>query len=189
MACPFVIHENAAIFQTIWTARRGTWIQFQRFRPVGADTGVLGDVVNILHMMTLAATFTRSPDHPDALARPVDFEWILDDAGSGNDDDIDYWWPVPPRDYVTLGVAFSNDKPSTDHYWCVHKDYCSESFNAQPVWGDQDQGWKHHNGNLLIPREALGSPAPPNQRVPQTFLSEEGMGKGYGKAMVLTWPD
>jgi hypothetical protein len=123
---------------------------------------------------------------PDALAHPVDYVWILDDRGSGNSNDISYWWPVAPPNYVALGLVWSHGvKPLVDGYWCVHKRFVTQTTASQ-VWSDAGQGWNHHNGDLLTPEMPAQPPA--NVIVPQTFLSAEAMGNGMGAPYVLCWP-
>jgi len=94
-----------------------------------------------------------------ALAHPLDFNWLCDDGGSRNPNDINYWLPVAPPNYVAMGICFSYPKPDVNSYWCVHKRYCLGLERTQ-VW--QPGGW-HRDGRLFIPT----APSVDHQLVPE----------------------
>jgi hypothetical protein len=179
--------SNWSHWNNIWTSERGEnpiafFTRFQEgagqnFRPLG-DTAQFGT--------TLSAPLVYAlPPGSDALAHPTDFIWILDDAGSGNPDNISYWWPVAPPGYVALGLCFSQGaKPVTVGYWCVHERYCLET-DWVSVWSDEGQGWKHHDGSLAS--AFAPAPAPANMILPNTLLSLEAMGNGTGASYLLSW--
>jgi hypothetical protein len=188
---PFLMKFAArADFGVIWSSERGdTPIDFYRYTGLRTDGFLpLGD-----YAITDRVPFGKQPimllapdaNHPDALAHPTDFEWILDDAGSGNSNDISYWWPVAPEGYQAVGVAFGADKPQPQNYWCVKNSYLQE-MAAQPVWSDSGSHWKHHDGSLSSPAINAAAPSDGLFLTPTTFLSNEYSGNtGSAKAFAL----
>ena len=191
-AAPFQTFEITLgqYWGAMWNSDRGDhYISFQApgdaapFLPLGglAYNGTSWPAPDMLRPLL----YMPSPDVPDSLAHPVDYTWILDDAGSGNEYDINYWWPVAPPNYVAMGVVFRpGDTPVLTDYWCVHERYVVQT-TAHEYWSDSGQGWRHHNGDLLI--ADMPNPAPPNAVHPQTLLSAEAMGNGMGVPYVLSW--
>jgi hypothetical protein len=138
-----------------------------------------GDVIAIYASMYspfphATTTMLLTPgDDPDSLRHPVDFQWLLDDHGSGNTNNIHYWWPVAPPGYIALGVCFSRgEKPRLQGYWCVKECY-AVACPTLPAWNDKGQRWRSHNGSLWAPY--LESPGA-DQFVPNVYLSEEASG-------------
>jgi hypothetical protein len=140
---------------------------------------VFGDCVNYLWPETRYG-FAPDPSCPWSLAHPVDFAWVIDDAGSDAEQAISYWWPLAPSGYVALGLCFNNDKPNPQNYWCVHEVFTAPTQTKQ-YWSDAGAGW-HHNGDLFVP---IGTDAHPDAYVPTVLLSGEGMENGMGAPMVI----
>ena len=185
---PFLMQPSNN-WDVIWNSMngKGTPIMFQNYNydyPAGGPYLPLGDTAIVFGpLQTLL--FAPGPAAPKSLAHPVDFTWILDDAGSGNPSNINYWWPVAPPNYVAMGLCFSNqEKPPVSNYWCVHERHCVAAGMAE-FWSDQGSGWSHHNGDLSIP--TMPTTVPPNGLLPNTLLSTEAMGKGMGAPYVLSW--
>lgn len=188
---PFLMKFAArADFNVIWSSERGdTAIDFYRYSGSRTDGFLpLGD-----YAITDRVPFGKQPimllapdaNNPGALAHPVDFEWILDDAGSGNSNDISYWWPIAPEGYQAVGVVFGADKPATQNYWCVNNSFL-QNVGTQGNWSDSGSHWKHHDGSLSSP--AINATAPSNSLflTPTTFLSNEYSGNtGSAKAFCL----
>lgn len=181
-----------ADFQTIWYSRLDNKVpvSFLRHRNDRADDfTVVGDVIDasppLRQQPCFGWTFAPDPSCPWSLARPVDFTWILNDAGSGNSQDVAYWWPVAPPDYVALGLCFTpGPKPEAQDYWCVHKNFCVPSQKVQ-AWSDADQGWKHHNGDVFW-IAARGDD--PNSIRQSAFLSAQALDNGIGAPMAMSAP-
>lgn len=184
---PFVIKvvpgEDAV--RNLWNSERGdTAITFVQstgaqgpFLPLG-DTAMPGFSSGGTPAGVML--FAPSAAHPDALAHPTGFQWILDDAGSGNSRDIDYFRMNAPAGYSAVGICFndSGNSPDPNNYWCVKNEYV-QAITRRSVWSDDGQHWKHHNGNLNAP--AFGAAPPtlfPDQMMllPPTFLSDEDAG-------------
>jgi len=170
-------------FGVIWSSERGdTPIDFFRYTGTRTDGFLpLGD-----YAITDRVPFGKQPimllkpdaNHPDALAHPTDFAWILDDAGSGNSNDISFWWPIAPEGYQAVGVAFGADKPNPQNYWCVKNAYLQE-MATRGMWADGGSHWKHHDGSLSAPAINATAPSDSLFLTPTTFLSNEYGGKGY----------
>jgi hypothetical protein len=183
---PFQMQQGGN-WSTIWETDQGQPIQFQKYWGPGVSQSFLplGDAA-FTDSHSSPWLYAPGPAAPNALAHPIDFTWILDDAGSGNPQSIDYWWPIAPSGYVAMGVCFApkDVKPDPGSYWCVHQRHCVPAPEAA-FWNDQGQGWKHHNGNLLVP--TMPTPAPPNGFLTHTLLSAEAMENGMGAPYVLSW--
>jgi hypothetical protein len=187
---PFLMKFAArADFGVIWSSERGdTAIDFYRYAGNRTDGFLpLGD-----YAITDRVAFGKQPimllgldtNYPDALAHPTDFEWILDDAGSGNSNDLSYWWPIAPPGYQAVGVVFGAEKPQPQNYWCVKNAYLQE-MATQPAWSDSGSHWKHHDGSLSSPAINATAPGGSLFLTPTTFLSNEytgntGSAKAYG---------
>jgi hypothetical protein len=80
----------------------------------------------------------------DLLARPLDFNWMWDDVGSGGDHDASVWDPIPPPGYTCIGtvVTLGYSKPSTDLIRCIKSEYVLPA-NGVYVWDDKGSGADH----------------------------------------------
>jgi len=75
-------------------------------------------------------TITLKPksNHSSLLAKPLDYEFIWNDAGSGADDDVTVWRMKCPSGYVSLGDMVSNGpKPTSEACRCIKK----QAINAK----------------------------------------------------------
>jgi VPS62-like protein len=189
---PFRLRTIADTFDNIWNSDRGdTAITFFRSNGKGGAYLPLGDIALIGSSLGIptapGANFLFAPnDDPTVLKNPVGFTWILDDHGSGNSRDIDYFTMNPPAGYTALGIAFnsSGDGPNPKNYWCVRNDLVRSAAAAE-VWSDHEQHWKSHNGNLNVPVLNFREPPPEPSMyfVPPTFLSAEGGNQAYALRM------
>ncbi|WP_437317548.1 Vps62-related protein [Sorangium sp. So ce385] len=100
----------------------------------------LGDVAMANHGGAPRSTFVVKGDG-DVLARPVDYNRVWTDKGSGGDHDGSFWEPVAPAGYTCLGhVAAGNyTKPSTDLIRCVKSEYVLSGGSAK-IWDDAGSG-------------------------------------------------
>ena len=78
----------------------------------------------------------------DALAAPLDYTLVYNDAGSGANNDGSFWTPVPPTGYVAMGtvVQVGYGKPSLDDVVCVREDLTIPGETGALVWLDQGTG-------------------------------------------------
>lgn len=156
------------------------------FLPLGdvlATGSVLRDVVPLDGGVML---FAPTPEDPAALAHPTGFEWLLDDHGSGNFQNISYWRPIPPNGYQALGICFGAGTPDPSKYWCVKNDYL-KGVSRQTIWSDQGQGWSH-NGNVNAPAFSnLVETVPEGQMliIPRVCLCDESPGAVSPWALVV----
>lgn len=170
---------NPGDFQNGWSSDGGdTPIAFYRYNGNAVDNfRPLGDyavVANAPIAKTPIMLVAPKPGHEDALAHPTGFEWILDDKGSGNDNDLAYFWPQAPSGYQALGicVGFNGQGPVAENYWCVRNDYL-QSAPTENFWGDAGQGWKSHNGDLSAPSLTNIGAGEKLLLAPTTILSDE----------------
>jgi hypothetical protein len=98
----------------------------------------LGDVAMGNYGVAPSMTFVVKGDG-DLLARPLDYQWIWSDWGSGGTHDGSFWDPVAPPGYTCLGTVTVRgyNKPSTDLIRCVKSEYV---LPANPSWVWQDSG-------------------------------------------------
>lgn len=83
---------------------------------------------------------TISGTQKPALMRPLDYDFIWNDSGSGAEMDGSCWRPKPPQGYVALGDVFatgSTNKPSLDDVMCVAKELTHEGFFEEKIWSDE----------------------------------------------------
>jgi len=142
------------------------------FRPFG-DRVVVGDGRTPLATSQSHLLFAPDKNDPECLRSPLGHEWILNDAGSGNPQDISYWRLIPPLGYTALGVVFGVEQPDHNNYWCVKNEYLAAAGRIA-AW-NRESGWRH-NGNLSKPIVPRGV-SPPDGEVmwlaPKTFLSDQ----------------
>ena len=120
---PFLIKTIplADNFTNVWTSQFGGDkagpVSFYKYTGANGPFLPLGDVAYCaptecpLVLPDGLLVFAPGPDDPACLAHPTGFEWILDDKGSGNPQDLTYYRMVPPDGYVAVGNCFSNGVP------------------------------------------------------------------------------
>lgn len=79
------------------------------------------------------------------LARPVRYDFIWSDRGSGADRNGSCWRPVPPAGYVALGDVFVKgyDAPTLDAVMCVARGLTFEGTIGKHIWTDSGSGANH----------------------------------------------
>jgi hypothetical protein len=176
---PFLMKfAGASDFNMIWASEHGDYpIWFYQYGGGRTDQFLpLGD-----YAITQDVPFGHTPimllgvqaDYPDALAHPTDFTWILNDHGSGNAADVNYWWPVAPDGYSAVGICVSGGaKPNVNDYWCVANDYLQDAA-VQNFWSDAGQHWKSWNGNLDFPMVQTSQTGGSLLLAPTTMISEQ----------------
>jgi hypothetical protein len=156
---PFIMKIVKGAASDVWQNRIGTTpIAFMRinadgnFKPLG-DYAIVGSPMTASRVENFASyLFSAVAGREDALMPPVSATWILDDNGSGNPANMDYWTLNPPDGYVALGIAITNSgtPPDLNNYWCVKSEYTVPLPGScvQTYWSDKGQNWHHSNGNL-----------------------------------------
>ncbi|MFP2925678.1 Vps62-related protein [Pyxidicoccus sp. 3LG] len=106
----------------------------------------LGDVGMPFHGVPPRMTFVVAGEG-DTLARPVDYNWLWSDWGSGGAHDVSFWDPVPPAGYACLGTVTAQgyNKPSTDLIRCLKREYVLPG-NFGWLWNDSGSGADHDLG-------------------------------------------
>jgi hypothetical protein len=109
---------------------------------------------NILGVMVVKA----KQGSEDALAHPVDYTLIYNDAGSGANDDGSFWTPVPPEGYKAMGVVAQRGwgKPSLDDVVCVREDLTIPGSSGAYVWHDVGTGANMDFASWLIDSPVAG---------------------------------
>ncbi|HYJ83591.1 MAG TPA: hypothetical protein VEW26_12215 [Allosphingosinicella sp.] len=178
-------------FSLLWAGGGDTGIGFFGFNGTRADGFLpLGDaaVVNGAEFPSVPVLlFKAMAGNESALAHPTSFTWILDDAGSGNPNDVDYWWPIAPAGYSACGIALSGsgNPPDPNDYWCVNNSYLQSAAIA-PYWSDAGADWRN-DGSLSVPVLNAGEQIPGTQFLlaPTTLLSNQGGGSNFSFLLVL----
>jgi hypothetical protein len=138
--------------------------------------------------------FAASKSDPTAVAPPTGFQWIADDHGSGNKNNIAYFIPTAPAGYVALGLCWgiNGATPNPDNYWCVRKDLV-RVVGSTSAWGDGRQGWESHDGSLVTPQMTLAAQQGIDDGelllIPPTFQPVPDTGTMTSYALLLEQPD
>ncbi|MCY0995857.1 Vps62-related protein [Myxococcus sp. MISCRS1] len=100
----------------------------------------LGDIAMPGHGQAPRMTFAVSGEG-DLLARPLYYNRIWEDGGTGGNHDAAFWQPVPPPGYTCLGsvVELGYNAPPTDRIRCVKDEYVLPA-GASWVWNDKGSG-------------------------------------------------
>ena len=82
------------------------------------------------------------------LAKPVRYDLIWSDRGSGANRDGSCWRPVPPSGYVALGDVFVRGykAPALDAVMCVARGLTFEGAIGERIWTDSGSGANHDFG-------------------------------------------
>ncbi|PHH91001.1 hypothetical protein CDD83_1979 [Cordyceps sp. RAO-2017] len=78
-----------------------------------------------------------------AVARPVRFEWLWNDKGSGGKHSGTFWRPVAPDGFVALGdvCTYKWGEPSLNSIWCLRADLVKDgAFPDTDIWNDRGSG-------------------------------------------------
>lgn len=145
----------AAEFTTVWNsaglgARKDVVIK----RPVVPDGwAFVGDAIGFADTSAFDYTVLVVQDAPgsDLVARPVDYQLIWSDRKDGNSlnkncKHVALWKPIPPENYVAMGVVATldyknpKDDPTCTKLRCVKKDQVARGGFSQPIWNDQGSG-------------------------------------------------
>ena len=188
---PFSVQvAPASSFNQIWIGN----IAFYQFTGSTGPWLPLGDVIGVPadnFAIPGGGVLCFAPDgDPAALAHPVGFRGVVGDQGSGNPNDVEYWWPVAPAGYTALGLCFNNSydtPPDPANYWCVKTQYLQTVSNSV-VWNDQGAGWDG-DGTLFVPAFSATPETPPQGNVlilPPTLLSGSDLGNELPFALVGT---
>jgi hypothetical protein len=78
----------------------------------------------------------------NALRLPERFERIWSDHGSGADEDVSVWEPVPPPGYIALGVVTNRAyaEPSKEVVVCVREELTARGAPYAPLYSDRGSG-------------------------------------------------
>nr|WP_315445268.1 Vps62-related protein [uncultured Pseudomonas sp.] len=187
-------HDNLLInftteFLRIWDTHGSRAKKAAIWRPTPAADVLpgyfpLGDVLidnhdnitgrHIVAVVCEADTPSADPAKGKALCRPVDYELIWEDTGSGSKKDGAIWRPVPPEGYVALGSVCSDghQKPSFNAVRCVRADLVIASGLSEQTWNDRSSGARKSISTWsAIPPSA---PADEIYLVPGTFVGCSG---------------
>jgi hypothetical protein len=149
------------------------------FLPLG-DFAVTNDVnFNVVSKIMLIAPTAADPS---AVAYPTGFSWICDDHGSGNDNNLAYYWPTAPDGYAALGICFgvNGATPSITNYYCVKLEYLVPG-GIELYWSDRGANWKSWNGNMSIPVPSASQKNTNDLIImaPTTMTSDQKATSGY----------
>ncbi|HJQ38313.1 MAG TPA: Vps62-related protein [Thermoanaerobaculia bacterium] len=188
---PFQIACLPGTFDNLWNNQRGDQdITFFQSNGSGGNFLPLGDMAIVNQSLdpgsvpdTAGVLFAPAND-TSVLAHPVGFNWILNDSGSGNSRNVDYFTINPPEGYVAMGIALNSSgaQPNVNNYWCVRTDLV-RAVGAQGIWSDSGQHWKHHNGDVSRPVANVPMAEPYMLFAPPTLLSAEGGTPAYAVVM------
>jgi hypothetical protein len=172
----FVV-PTAGNFVDIGDTGANTSVSFYQYQGTAPGPWLpLGDIVAVGGSPLPAGIMVFAPgSDPQAFANPTGFVQILVGM-TGALQPLFYWRPVPPADYVAVGICFSTgDTPLVGNYWCVSEKYVQQ-VSAATAWSDAGAGW-NANGDVLAPVFTPTAPelAPEGSILilPPTFLSAQ----------------
>lgn len=81
------------------------------------------------------------PNNP-LLKPPTGFAQIVNDKGSGADQDGSFWYPLPPAGYVSIGsvVQQGYNPPTIQNYRCLRLDQVEKGSNGGLIYADHGSG-------------------------------------------------
>ncbi|WP_034159551.1 hypothetical protein [Sphingomonas sp. ERG5] len=185
---PFLINVMMTNAGQIWSSEKGDYPISFLFDEYGLDDGgfhSLGGAVLTQATETTASRWSiYAKPHAGAqtgLVQPASFDWVLDDAGSGNPNSVDYFWPTPPAGCQGVGICFAPgagpDGFTPPTSWCVASTSLEPGLTT-PFWSDAGQGWSHHSGNLSAVSLTDTPPGDKIRIAPRTYLSDEAVASG-----------
>lgn len=83
------------------------------------------------------------------LAKPIRYDWVWDDQGSGAHCDCSFWRPIPPEGYVAMGFVANNNFGNPNDLnliRCVRKDLVYPAKWVGHIYIDQGTGAKFDCG-------------------------------------------
>ncbi len=88
----------------------------------------------------------------DAIARPLGFQKIWDDSGSGADMNGSFWLPTPPSGYAACGVVAmdSHNQPSVNEIMCIREDLVVSGKLGDAIWLDIGTGANQNAGTWYL---------------------------------------
>uniref|UniRef100_A0A7S4W2V0 LNR domain-containing protein n=1 Tax=Ditylum brightwellii TaxID=49249 RepID=A0A7S4W2V0_9STRA len=158
---------------------------FSAWRPVGTNSNgwySIGDVGMSSHGAPKTALLVKGDS--DILTKPIGYNLIWKDSGSGGHMDASFWEPIPATGYSCLGhvVQPNYSKPSTDLIRCVKEEYL-QAADRTWVWNDRGSG-AHWDASVYQ--------ATPNENIPalaaNTFITARSHNPpDSSKFKVLDW--
>ena len=103
----------------------------------------VGHHIAVGYGQPLTATMVvRAKSNGNVLAKPVDFQLIWNDAGSGAAQDGSVWRIICPNGYSALGnvTSGSHQKPAIDEVMCVHQSALAPGRPGSVIWTDVGSG-------------------------------------------------
>lgn len=90
----------------------------------------------------LGVMVVKAKPGSDAIAFPVDYEFIYNDAGSGANDDGSFWNPIPPDGYKAMGTVAQTGygAPSIYDVVCIREDLTIPGEVNNCIWYDVGTG-------------------------------------------------
>ncbi|HWT00961.1 MAG TPA: Vps62-related protein [Pyrinomonadaceae bacterium] len=131
--------------------------RLQNFYPVGDLGWPNRDDVN--GKTAIAVLKDSKGDAGTALRRPLRFEKVWTDQGSGSWKNGSMWRPIPPDGYVALGLVCNveYDPPSVDTYRCVRSDLVHPAAPGDLIWDDKGtNAWYDFSSWRINPPDAPG---------------------------------
>lgn len=93
------------------------------------------------------------------LKHPTDYTWIYNDAGTGSNNDVSIWMPVPPPGYKAMGMVASSNwsAPALADVVCVREDLTMMGKAGSYIWHDVGTGGTYDLGSWEIEIPTSGS--------------------------------
>lgn len=166
-------------------AKSGANQNFSCWRPKPpSGFYALGHYAKREHGQPETPMFVAKPIQSDALKKPVDYDLVWGDWGSGAKMDGSFWKPKAPTGYKALGLVAGNGygKPALEAVMCVRNDLVFQAQVGDQIWGDWGSGAK---GNVTF-WQIKPLSAPPDSKL--TYITP-GSFCGHNSYNALTSSD
>jgi hypothetical protein len=96
----------------------------------------------------------------NALAYPVDYRLVWDDRGSGGNQNLSLWEPIPPAGYKAMGTVAttSYNKPSLEAVVCIRADRVETGKAGDFIYNDRGTGADRDLSLYKVSISSLGFP-------------------------------
>ncbi|WP_028973192.1 Vps62-related protein [Spirochaeta cellobiosiphila] len=120
-----------------------------------------------------------APGCEDAIKRPIGYDLIWADHGSGAHMDGSCWRPKAPTGYVSLGDVFVRgyNIPSLNDIMCVRKDLTDRGRIGNEIWADHGSGAKSDFTSFQIQANSETLDSEKGVFAPNTFVGNNKYSK------------
>jgi hypothetical protein len=187
--------DYTQVFKKIWNDKgSGADRNVSFFKPIPRPGyHVLGHFVHNSHSSPSDAVMIVVKEKKrGALKKPLTYQRVWTDAGSGADRNVAIWRPKCPSGYVALGLLATAPRtmPTVEDCRCVRSDLTAQAAVGNSIWNDKGSGADSDFGSW----EVNTNNAPPGSAYvsPGTFIGHASHKKPNGqgaRALIMKLPE